>query len=150
MPRAVWIKVRRGWLIQRWRRNSDDRLFEYDGSRRAKATLVQHCKVPAYSCHGGHVFSACPKHGASPLLWRRPRPPERLHRTIASPLGGSGGCLDQGHDPRKPQVAFTSLHAVAWFALRGCRPGREGRWGEVAACPVAEIQQLVLSSHPTS
>ena len=31
-------------------------------------TLVGDWKVPIYSCLGTPLFSACPQHGASPLL----------------------------------------------------------------------------------
>ena len=65
------------------RRSPDDNLFEYDGLCRTKATLVRNWTVPVCSRLGSHPFSAWPKHGASPLLSRRPGPPERLHRTIA-------------------------------------------------------------------
>jgi len=49
---------------------------------RTRATLFRTRTVSVRSCLGGYLFSARPKHGASPLLSRRPRTLERIHRTI--------------------------------------------------------------------
>ena len=59
-----------------------DQSIESNRSCRTKAILVQN-SAHVGRCLGGRLFSAWPKHGASPLFWRPARPPERLYRTIA-------------------------------------------------------------------
>jgi len=50
--------------------DSDEDLFRYTWSWWKRATLVRDWKFPVYGRPGNHPGSACPKHGAPPLLWR--------------------------------------------------------------------------------
>ena len=58
---------------------------------RTRAALVRNWKVPVCNRFGNHLFYSGPKRGASPILSRRPGPPEWLRRTIALKklLGGA-------------------------------------------------------------
>ena len=53
-------------------------------------TLVRNCKVPLYSHLDSHHFSAWPRHGAPPLLWRWLGRPTRRTKTVAGTRQGCG------------------------------------------------------------